>query len=97
VVTGSLDKTARLWDTASGKELHVLRGHEGVVWSAQFASDGKTVVTASFDKTARLWRCIMCRPVDELAVELRKAIGRELTDEERLRFGVPETTVSTKW
>ena len=55
VVTASEDKTTRLWDAASGKELHVLRGHEGRSRSAQFSRDGKTVVTASGDKTARLW------------------------------------------
>ena len=55
VVTASGDKTARLWDAASGQELQVLRGHEDSVNSAQFSPDGKTVVTASEDKTARLW------------------------------------------
>jgi WD40 repeat protein len=55
VVTASSDKTARLWEAGSGKELAVLRGHEGWVSSAQFSADGKTVVTASLDKTARLW------------------------------------------
>ena len=55
VVTASKDKTARLWDAASGRELQVLRGHEDAVNSAQFSPDGKTVVTASGDKTARLW------------------------------------------
>jgi hypothetical protein len=96
VVTASDDKTARLWDTASGKELHVLRGHESTVSSAQFAPDGKTVVTASFDNTARLWRCVSCRPVDELVAALRKAIGRELTETERQRFGVPEAFLTKR-
>ncbi|MDM0053922.1 WD40 repeat domain-containing protein, partial [Variovorax sp. J22R115] len=55
VLTASWDKTARLWDVASGQELRALRGHEGEVTSAQFSADGKTVLTASEDKTARLW------------------------------------------
>ncbi len=96
VVTASGDQTARLWDMASGKALQVLRGHEGEVWSAQFSPDEKMVVTASLDKTARLWRCKVCRPVDELAADLRKTIGRDLTDEERLRYGVPEELFATK-
>ncbi|MDF0665310.1 MAG: hypothetical protein P0119_04450 [Nitrospira sp.] len=47
-------------------------------------------------KTARLWRCVICRPVDELATELQKAIGRELTDTERRRFGVPEALLTKR-
>ena len=93
VVTASVDKTARLWDTASGRELQVLRGHEGVIFRAQFSADGKTMVTASVDKTAMLWRCDICRPVDEIAIELEKAVGRELTDEERRRFGMKDSTL----
>ena len=56
VVTASLDKTARIWDAESGKEIAVLKGHYGDrVLSAAFSGDGKRVVTASLDKTARIW------------------------------------------
>jgi WD40 repeat protein len=55
LVTASMDGTARLWDTATGKETLVLRGHEGIVTSAVYSSDGRIVVTASDDKTARIW------------------------------------------
>ncbi|NGZ10216.1 MAG: hypothetical protein CV088_12645 [Nitrospira sp. LK70] len=96
VVTASSDDTARLWDVASGKELQLLSGNEEGVRNAQFAPDGKTVVTASWDGTARLWRCEACRPINELAAELRKTIGRDLTDDERRRYGVPDATMSTK-
>ena len=55
VVTASRDNTARIWDAESGKEIAVLKGHTGFVWSAAFSGDGKRVVTASFDSTARIW------------------------------------------
>jgi hypothetical protein len=55
VVTASWDKTARIWDAATGTELKVLHGHEANVYSAAFSPDGNRIVTASFDKTARIW------------------------------------------
>ncbi len=55
VVTSSNDKTARIWDTATGAEIAVLSGHEDKVHSAAFSPDGAWVVTASDDTTARVW------------------------------------------
>jgi WD40 repeat protein len=55
IVTASADKTARIWDTATGKEIKVLRGHTGAVNSAAFSPDATRIVTASADKTARIW------------------------------------------
>ena len=55
IVSGSHDKTMRVWDAASGKELRVLRGHEDWVMSVSFSPDGKRIVSGSADKTVRLW------------------------------------------
>jgi hypothetical protein len=55
IVTASWDNTARIWDSASAKEIAVLRGHGGVVNSAAFSPDGSRIVTASDDNTARIW------------------------------------------
>jgi serine/threonine protein kinase len=55
VLTGSLDKTARLWSAATGKPFGSPLQHEGPVAAVAFSPDGRTVVTGSIDKTARLW------------------------------------------
>jgi WD40 repeat protein len=55
IVTGSSDKTARIWGAATGKELIRLEGHGGIVWSASFSADEQRIVTGSDDKTARIW------------------------------------------
>ncbi|WP_139176920.1 hypothetical protein [Nitrosospira multiformis] len=52
--------------------------------------DGKTVVTTSNDRTARMWQCVVCWPVDEVAAELTKTIGRELSEEEQRWFGLKD-------
>ena len=54
ILTASWDKTAKLWDAASGK-LVVSFAHQGIVWRAAFSSDGTRILTASADKTAKLW------------------------------------------
>jgi WD40 repeat protein len=55
IVTASHDKTARIWNVADGRQLHVLKGHMASISKVSFSSNGKYIVTASFDKTARIW------------------------------------------
>jgi WD40 repeat protein len=55
VLTGSLDKTARLWVAATGEVVRTFSGHTGAVESVAFSPDAKFVLTGSSDKTAKLW------------------------------------------
>ena len=89
VVTASGDKTARLWDVASGQSLQVLQGHQGWVSHAAFSPDGKVVVTASEDKTARLWACRVCAPGAALIADIRQRVKRQLSPKERLAPSLP--------
>jgi WD40 repeat protein len=55
IVTSSYDKTARIWDAATGIEIKVLRGHGSSASSAAFSPDGARVLTASADNTVCIW------------------------------------------
>jgi WD40 repeat protein len=55
IVTASDNKTARIWDAASAKEIAALRGHGKALNFAAFSPDGTRIVTASWDETARIW------------------------------------------
>ena len=65
VMTGSADKTARLWDASTGQPLGLTLTHQEGVSAVAFSPDGKAVITGSMDKTARLWDVVAEFP-DEL-------------------------------
>ena len=55
IVSGSVDRTVRVWDADSGRELACLRGHEDWVTSVAFDAAGRRIVSGSEDKTVRVW------------------------------------------
>jgi WD40 repeat protein len=65
ILTGSDDKTARLWDLATGLPKGAPLQHRDAVQIVAFSPDGKTVLTGSADKTARLWRAADGVPVGQ--------------------------------
>ncbi len=58
VLTGSYDKTAKIWDAETGQELLTLKGHGNYVSSVAFSPDGKRVLTGSRDGTAKIWETV---------------------------------------
>jgi WD40 repeat protein len=54
-LSGSWDKTLKLWEVATGKELRTFRGHSDAVYSVAFLPDGRTALSGSSDGTLKLW------------------------------------------
>jgi cell division protein FtsL len=46
ILTGSSDKTARLWDTSTGQTLRIFAGHTGIVYSVAFSLTAATLSQA---------------------------------------------------
>ena len=56
MITGSYDRTCKIWDTFYGREVHTLQEHSNVVYAIAFNNPfGNIVATGSFDRTARIW------------------------------------------
>ncbi|GFZ92953.1 WD40 repeat domain-containing protein [Okeania sp. KiyG1] len=55
IVSGSEDKTIKIWDLATGSLKNTLTGHTWVVTSIAISSDGQTIVSGSDDKTIKIW------------------------------------------
>ena len=65
VLTGSNDKTARLWDAATGQPIAEPLRAQAPVWAVAFSPDGKVVLTGSADADgiARLWDAATGQPI----------------------------------
>ena len=55
IVTGSDDRTIRIWNRETGDCLAVLTGHKDYVRSVSISTDSQFIVSGSDDKTIRLW------------------------------------------
>jgi WD40 repeat protein len=55
LASSSRDRTARIWDLASGRELHQLDGFRCSVKAVAFSPDGQTLAASGNDGMLKLW------------------------------------------
>jgi len=55
LVSGSRDKTIRIWEVSTGRCLKVLNGHDNWVRSVVFHPSGRYLLSSADDKSIRVW------------------------------------------
>jgi tetratricopeptide (TPR) repeat protein len=55
LASASSDKTAKIWDSATGKELFAVKSHAGTVFAVAFSPDGQRLASANQDGSIHLW------------------------------------------
>lgn len=54
-VSASEDRTLKVWEVGSGRELRTLTGHASWVRGVALSADARIAISASYDKTLKLW------------------------------------------
>src|SRR5205823_4036077 len=68
LLTGSKDRTLRLWDVARGKKIQTFVGHDNWVTSAALSADGKRALSVSDDGSVKLWDAAEGEELDDIPV-----------------------------
>src|SRR5262249_3743944 len=55
LASAGYDKTVRLWEVISGREILSLKGHDNVLYGVSFSPSGRHLASASQDGTVKVW------------------------------------------
>ena len=55
IVSGSRDKTVKIWNANTGLYLKTLKGHTESVNSVAYSPDGTKIISGSDDETIKIW------------------------------------------
>jgi WD40 repeat protein len=54
-LSGSKDKTIKLWEVSTGREVRTFKGHSDEITSVDFSPDGRYALSGGRDRAVKLW------------------------------------------
>lgn len=69
VATASRDKSAKLWELNTGREVRSFLGHQASVVSVDFSRDGKYLITGGNDHTLKIWEVKTGKQIQSISLD----------------------------
>ena len=96
-VSASLDKTLKVWELESGRELRALQGHSDRVNGVAVTADGRRAVSASDDKTLKVWELESGRELRTLQGHSAPVLGVAVTADGRRAVSASDDKTLKVW
>lgn len=101
LVSGSWDKTIKVWNPITGEEIQTQEGHSDCVSSLAISADGRILVSGSYDKTIKIWNLTTGKEIYTLDPTIGKEISTLEEDLDRISAVAisadGQTIVSGSW
>lgn len=66
LVSASHDKTIKIWQLSTGREIRTLRGHSHYIFTVAISPDGQIIASGSWDDTIKIWQLSTGREIRTL-------------------------------
>ena len=93
IVTGSIDRTVRLWNTQTGKTVLTLRGHNSEIYAVKFSPDNQLVASSGYDGRVILWSVKSGKPLRTLELTSWSVAIAFSPDSRQLAVGSQERNI----
>lgn len=96
-ISGSGDKSLRVWDLLSGQCRGIFRGHQAAVTCVDITPDGRYAVSGSEDSSVRLWDLIAGKCIAKLLKHMDWVTSLRITPDGRIAVSGSEDKCLVLW